>query len=138
MIYRIMSLPGKDICEGIGYPTRPSQSKGTSSRLGGSELGKSKTLSCLEGEVIEMLRTWHRRCRTRTRRLRSTKNCIYATTSLDLSLSKIRVGSIKYFIDTTTSSTIGLIGCETTRSIGASPQKIGVLSVEDCIDVTVG
>jgi hypothetical protein len=46
MLYQIMSLPGKDIGEGIGYPTRPSQSKGTSSRIGGRELEKSKTLSC--------------------------------------------------------------------------------------------
>jgi hypothetical protein len=46
VLYQIMSLPGKDIDGGIGYPTRPSQSKGTSSRLGGREIGKSKTLSC--------------------------------------------------------------------------------------------
>jgi hypothetical protein len=44
-LYQIMSLPGKDIVRGIGYLKRPSQSKGTSSRLGGRELGKSKTLS---------------------------------------------------------------------------------------------
>jgi hypothetical protein len=52
LIYRIMSLPGKDVGRGIGYPTRPSQSKGTLSILGGRELGKSKTLSCSKGEVI--------------------------------------------------------------------------------------
>jgi hypothetical protein len=107
MIYRIMSLPRKDICEIIGYPTRPSQSKGTLSRLRGRELGKSKTISCSEGEVIEMLRTWHRRCRTRTRRAGSTKNYIGTTASLDFSLSKRRVRSIEYCIDMTTSSTIG-------------------------------
>jgi hypothetical protein len=49
VLYRIMSLPGKDIGGGIGYHTRPSQSKGTSSRIGGRELGKSKTLSYSEG-----------------------------------------------------------------------------------------
>jgi hypothetical protein len=46
MLYRIMSLLGKDIGGGIGYPTRPSQSKGNSSRLEWREPGKSKTLSC--------------------------------------------------------------------------------------------
>jgi hypothetical protein len=45
VIYRIMSLLGKDIGGGIGYPMRPSQSKGTSSRIGGRELRKSKNLS---------------------------------------------------------------------------------------------
>jgi hypothetical protein len=94
VLYRIMSLLGKDIGGGIGYPTRPSQSKGTSSRLGGREIEKSKTLSCSEGEVIKMLSTWHRRYRTRTRRAGSTKNCIGMTASLDLSLSERRVGSI--------------------------------------------
>jgi hypothetical protein len=49
VIYQIMSLTGKYIGGGIGYPTRPSQSKGISSRLGGRELGESKTLSCSEG-----------------------------------------------------------------------------------------
>jgi hypothetical protein len=44
--------------EGILYPTRPSQSKGTSPRLGGRVLGESKTLSCSEGTWIEMLMTW--------------------------------------------------------------------------------
>jgi hypothetical protein len=75
VIYRIMSLPGKDIGGGIGYPTRPSQSKGTSSRLGGRELEKSKIIFCSEGEVLEMPRTWHirYRTRTRTRRVGSTK-----------------------------------------------------------------
>jgi hypothetical protein len=107
IIYGILSLRVKYIGGGIGYPTRPSQSKGTSSRLGGRELGKSKTLSYSEGAGIEMLRTWHRRYKTRTRRVRSTKNCIGATTSLDLSLSKRRVGSIGDCIETTTSSTIG-------------------------------
>jgi hypothetical protein len=47
-----MSLTGKDIGRGIGYPTRPSQSKGTSSRLGGRILGESKNLLCSEGAVI--------------------------------------------------------------------------------------
>jgi hypothetical protein len=107
MLYQIMSLSRKDIGRGIGYPTRPSKSKGTLSRLGWRELGKSKTLSCSEGEVIEMLRTWHRSYRTKTRRAGLTKNCIGATTSLDLSLSERRVGSIEYCIDMTTSSTIG-------------------------------
>jgi hypothetical protein len=44
MIYQIMSLTWKGIGGGIGYPTRPSQSKGTSPRLGGRALGESKTL----------------------------------------------------------------------------------------------
>jgi hypothetical protein len=52
VLYQIMSLLGKEIGGGIGYPTRPSQSKGTSSRLGGRELEKSKILSCSEGEVL--------------------------------------------------------------------------------------
>jgi hypothetical protein len=52
VLYRIMYLPRKHIGRDIGYPIRPSQSKGTLSRLGGREIGKSKTLSCLEGEVI--------------------------------------------------------------------------------------
>jgi hypothetical protein len=102
-----MYLPRKDIGRGIGYPTRPSQSKGTSSRLGGREIRKSKTLSYSEDEVLEMLRTWHIRYRTKTRRARSTKNCIGMTASLDFSLSKRRVGLIEYCIDTTSSSTIG-------------------------------
>jgi hypothetical protein len=38
MLYRIMHLLGKYIGGGIGCPTRPSQSKGTSSRLEGREL----------------------------------------------------------------------------------------------------
>jgi hypothetical protein len=46
MIYQIMSLTGKDIGGGIGYPIKPSQLKGISSRLEGRELGESKTLSC--------------------------------------------------------------------------------------------
>jgi hypothetical protein len=66
MLYRIMYLLGKDIGKGMKYPTRPSQSKGTLSRLGGREIKKSKTLSCSEVEEIEILRTWHRRCKTRT------------------------------------------------------------------------
>jgi hypothetical protein len=42
---QIMSLTGKDIGEGIGYPTRPSQLKVISSKLGGRGLGERKTLS---------------------------------------------------------------------------------------------
>jgi hypothetical protein len=57
MIYQIMSLTGKDIGGGIGYPTRPSQSKGTSSGLEGRVLRESKTLSCSEGAVSRMLMT---------------------------------------------------------------------------------
>jgi hypothetical protein len=107
VLYRIMSLPRNDIGGGIGYLTTLSQSKGISSRLGRRELGKNKTLSSSEGEVLEILRTWHIRYRTRIRRGGSTKNCIGMTTSLYLSLSKRRVGSTKNCIDTTTSSTIG-------------------------------
>jgi hypothetical protein len=49
VIYRIMSLTKKDMGGGIGYPTIPSQLKGISSRLGGRELGESKTRSHSEG-----------------------------------------------------------------------------------------
>jgi hypothetical protein len=51
MIYRIMSLTLKGIGGGIGYPIKPSQSKGTSPRLGGRVFRESKTLSYSEGAV---------------------------------------------------------------------------------------
>jgi hypothetical protein len=70
---------------GIGYPTTPSQSKGTYPRLGGRVLGESKNLSCSKGIVPEML-----------------KACLK-----DASVSKGRVGLIGDCIGMTTSSTIG-------------------------------
>ena len=66
----------------------------------------------------------------------STEDCIGMTTLVDSTLSKRRVGSNEDYIGITTSSTTGLIGCETTWSKGASPPKIGVESVEDCIGMT--
>jgi hypothetical protein len=52
---------------------------------------------------------------------------------VDSTLSKRRVGSTEYFIGTTTSSTTGWIGCETTWFEGKSPSKRRVGLVKDCI-----
>jgi len=58
VIYLIMPLTRKDIGEGIGYPTRPSQLKGNFLGLERRVLRESKTLLCLEGELSRMLTTW--------------------------------------------------------------------------------
>jgi hypothetical protein len=46
VIYQIMYLTRKDIGRGIGYPTRPSQSKGMSPGIEGRVLEDSKNISC--------------------------------------------------------------------------------------------
>jgi hypothetical protein len=80
-IYQIMSLIGKYIGGGIGYPTIPSQSKGSSSRLGGREIGESKTLSHSEGGRLGMLMTWLKDASPSTRGSILTRYCIGMTTS---------------------------------------------------------
>jgi hypothetical protein len=52
-----MSLNGKYIGGGIGYPMRLSQSKVISSKLGGRGIGEIKTLSHLEGVGLGMIMT---------------------------------------------------------------------------------
>jgi hypothetical protein len=106
-IYRRMPLIWKGVEEGIQGSTRSFQSKETTIGLGGRILEESGILPCVEGIELEMIRTWHKRYRTRTRRAGSTENYIDMTTPLDLSLSKRRLASTEYFIGTTTSSTIG-------------------------------
>jgi hypothetical protein len=49
VMVRIMSLTRKDIGGGMGYPIRLSQSKGTSSRLGGRALEGRINISRSEG-----------------------------------------------------------------------------------------
>jgi hypothetical protein len=81
VIYQIMSLTGKDIGGGIGYPTRPSQSKGTSSGLGGRVLRERKNLSHSEGAGSGMLMTWLKDASPSTRRVGLTRDCTGMTTS---------------------------------------------------------
>jgi hypothetical protein len=57
VMVRIMSLNGKDIGGGMGCPIRSSQSKGTSSGLGGRALGERINLSRSEGVGLGMLMT---------------------------------------------------------------------------------
>jgi hypothetical protein len=57
VMVRIMSLNGKDIGGGMGCPIRSSQSKGTSSGLGGRAFGGRINLSHSEGGGFEMLMT---------------------------------------------------------------------------------
>jgi hypothetical protein len=58
VMVQIMSLDGKYIGGGMGCSIRLSQSKGTSSGLGGREFGGRISLSHLEGGRCEMLMTW--------------------------------------------------------------------------------
>jgi hypothetical protein len=81
MIYHIMSLIGKDIGRGIGYPTRPSQSKGISSILGGREIREIKNLSCSEGVGSGMLTTWLKDASPSTRRVGLTEDFTGTNTS---------------------------------------------------------
>jgi hypothetical protein len=57
VIDQTMSLNGKDIGGGIGYPMGLSQSKVISSKPGGRGLGERKTLSHSEGAGSGMLMT---------------------------------------------------------------------------------
>jgi hypothetical protein len=57
VIDQTMSLNGKDIEGGIGYPVGLSQPKVISSRLGGRGLGERKTISCSKGAGSKMLTT---------------------------------------------------------------------------------
>jgi hypothetical protein len=79
-IYQIMSLTGKDIGGGIGYPTRPSQLKGTSSGLGGRVLGEIKNISYSEGAGSRMLMTWLKDASPSTRRVGLNRDCTGTTT----------------------------------------------------------
>jgi hypothetical protein len=53
VMVQIMSLNGKYIGGGVGCPIRSSQSKGTSSRLGGRAFEGRKNISHSEGEGVE-------------------------------------------------------------------------------------
>jgi hypothetical protein len=124
-----MPLIWKVLEEGIQGSTRSFQSKETVLGIGGSLLKESEMFPCSEGARIENLRTRSKYATPPKRRVGLTKDCIINVTSLDLSLFKIREGLVEDCIGVTTYSTIGLIGCETTRSRDASPQKIGVVLV---------
>jgi len=81
VIDQIMSLTGKYIGAGIGYPTRPSQSKGTSLGPGGRELGGRINLSHSEGAGSGILMTWFKHATPSTRRVGLTGDCTGTTTS---------------------------------------------------------
>jgi hypothetical protein len=81
MMVRIMSLNGKDIGGGMGCPIRSSQSKGTSSGLGGRAFGGRISLSHSEGGRCEMLMTWMKGVSFSSGRVGLTRDCTGMATS---------------------------------------------------------
>jgi hypothetical protein len=76
-----VSLTGKDIGGGIGYPIRLFQLKVISSKPGGRGLGENRALSHSEGEISGILMTWFKDASPSTKRAVLTRYFTGATTS---------------------------------------------------------
>jgi len=98
-IYRRMPLIWKGVEEASWVSTRSFKPKETTLELGGSLLKESGMLPCAKGTKLKMLRTWSKDSSPPKRRVGLTEDYINNVTSLDLSLSKRRVGSNDYCID---------------------------------------